>query len=347
VAIEVKRHGRSEPWIGLRQTLIGILLLPLSLAPFVAYFKYTSEGALLWAKVRTTIWAPKLPELDKADARWISEHSPSYNNAVALLVWHGIGARGDDDGGFTISPERFAEQLAALKEAGMNDVTATDVALAFAGREELPPNALMISFDDGRADAMLYADPLLDQAGMTATMFIITRAASSSGIYYAKWEELRNYAATRRWDLQSHSADSHDEQKVAGGRLMPALTSLGPDETLPEFEQRIGRDLREASEVLHSKVGVKPSAFAYPFGAYGGRYDSARTNSEEIETLLRSAVAENYEIAFEQDDQENWELATCADDPYRLRRLEVGDWSGTQLVARIEKAADLLDDVDC
>jgi peptidoglycan/xylan/chitin deacetylase (PgdA/CDA1 family) len=337
----------NEPQVGLRQTIIGVLLLPLSLAPFIAYFNFTSEGALLWARVRTTIWAPQLPAFDAEEATWISEHRPSYENAVALLVWHGIGAGSDGDGGFSISAERFAEQLAALKAAGMNTVTARDVALAFAGREVLPPNAVMVSFDDGRADAMLYADPLLEQADMKATMFVITDAASSSGIYYAKWDELRDYAATGRWDLQSHSAESHHEQTVAGGRPMPVLTSLGPGETLDEFELRINRDLKEASESLYSHIGVRPSAFAYPFGAYGGRYDSDRTNNDSIEALLSSAVAANYDIAFEQDDQETWELATCADDPYHLRRLEVGDWSGIELLERIKSAAYSLDEVNC
>jgi peptidoglycan/xylan/chitin deacetylase (PgdA/CDA1 family) len=337
--------GRSNhARIGLRQSIIGLLLLPLSLAPFIAYFNFTSEGALLWAKVRTTIWAPELRPLTESDAAWISEHRPSYNDAVALLVWHGIGARGDGDGGFSISPERFAEQLTALKAAGMSAVTARDVALAFAGTKELPPNAVMISFDDGRADAMLYADPLLDQADMQATMFVITDAAASSGIYYAKWDELRDYAATGRWDLQSHSAGSHHEQTVGDGASMPVLTSLASGETLEEFEVRINRDLKEASETLASNIGVEPSAFAYPFGAYGGRYDSERTNDARIEAVLKLAVAANYDIALEQDDQESWELATCAGDPFRLRRLEVGDWSGRSLVERIANAADSLDE---
>jgi peptidoglycan/xylan/chitin deacetylase (PgdA/CDA1 family) len=345
VTVGPKTEGRSNhARIGLRQTIIGLLLLPLSLAPFIAYFKFTSEGALLWAKVRTTLWTPELRPLTESDAAWISEHRPSFNDAVALLVWHGIGARGDGDGGFSISPERFAEQLTALKAAGMNTVTARDVALAFAGKRELPPNAVMISFDDGRADAMLYADPLLDQADMQATMFVITDAAASSGIYYAKWDELRDYVATGRWDLQSHSAESHHEQTVGDGASMPVLTSLAPGETLEEFELRINRDLKEASDALESNIGVEPSAFAYPFGAYGGRYDSERTNDARIEAVLKLAVAANYDIAFEQDDQGSWGLATCADDPYRLRRLEVGDWSGRNLVERIANAADSLDE---
>ena len=88
-------------------------------------------------------------------------------------------------------PARFGEHLATLRAAGMHTVTAADVARAFGAGKPLPPNAVMISFDDGRADAMMWADPLLKQAGMKATMFVISSAAADPGIYYAGWERLR------------------------------------------------------------------------------------------------------------------------------------------------------------
>jgi peptidoglycan/xylan/chitin deacetylase (PgdA/CDA1 family) len=314
----------------------------------VAYFQLTPEGALLWARLRTSIWTPELPRLTDDDAAWISEHAPSYKDAVALLVWHGIGSESDGDGGFSVSPERFGEQLAALRSAGMNSVTAREVALSFAGMRRLPRNAVMISFDDGRTDAMLYADPLLEQADMRATMFVITEAASSSAIYYVKWDELREYASSGRWDIQSHSAESHYEQEVPDGRSLPALTSLAQGESLGEYEQRISRDLSKAAYSIENQIGIPPVAFAYPFGAYGSQYDSDRTNHEDIESILRDEVEDNYEIAVEQDDQHTWELATCADDPVRLRRLEIGNWSARTLIARISRAASALPaEIEC
>jgi peptidoglycan/xylan/chitin deacetylase (PgdA/CDA1 family) len=331
-----------------KQTIIGLLLLPVSLLPFVAYFSLTPEGALLWAKVRTTVWTPRLPVISDEERETIQEMAPQYDGAVALLLWHGVGGESDGEGGLSVTPENFGEQLAALKAAGMNPVTARDVADALAGRRQLPPNAVMISFDDGRADAMLYADPLLEQAGMTATMFVITSAASSSGIYYAKWDDLVAYAKTGRWDIESHSASSHHFQAVPGGGEMPALTSVGVGESLSEYRLRVSRDLANASTAVEQHIGSAPLAFAFPFGAYGGPFDSARWNNQDIESILQDVVSGNHQIAFEQDDQETWSLTTCQDDPYRLRRLEVGSWSGAELINRISDAADqLADEATC
>jgi peptidoglycan/xylan/chitin deacetylase (PgdA/CDA1 family) len=283
--------------------------------------------------------APRLPVLSRTDIAWARAHAPAYSGGVALLVYHGIGSGTDGEGGLTASPERFAEQLAMMKAAGMHTVTAREVAAAMQGKGVLPPNAVMISFDDGRTDAMMFADPLLEQAGMRATMFVITDAASDHGIYYVSWDGLRDSVASGRWDLESHSAGSHYEQDVEGnGPPLPALTSLGYGESITAYTQRVRNDLGRASAMLSAEVGARPVAFAYPFGAHGTGYDD-RTNDPRLGGILHEAVATDYQIAFDQDDQSAWGIASCAEQPYHLHRLEVGNWTGRQLLARISEAA--------
>ncbi len=330
-----------------RQAVVGLLMFPLSLLPFLAYFGLTQQGRLVWERIQVSISEPRLPALTPAERAWARSHAPRYEGGVALLVYHGIGSGTDGEGGLTASPERFAEQLATLRAAGMHAVTAREVAAAIAGRATLPPNAVMISFDDGRTDAMMFADPLLEQAGMRATMFVITDAAEDHGIYYVSWDGLRGYAASGRWDLESHGAGSHYEQDVEGnGPPLPALTSLGHDESIGAYTSRVRADLTRASEALASKVGRAPVAFAYPFGAHGTGYDD-RTNDPRLGAILHGAVAARYRIAFDQDDQAAWSLASCADDPYHLHRLEVGDWTGRQLLERIAEAAAAFDPPAC
>jgi peptidoglycan/xylan/chitin deacetylase (PgdA/CDA1 family) len=327
----------------LRQLIVGMVMLPLSILPFMAYFHFTQEGRLLWAQFRLSLSKPHLPELSPPELAWARAHAPSYEGSVALLVYHGIGPTADEDGGFSVPPDVFAEQLATLKAAGMHTVTAREVALAFSGKSTLPSNAVMISFDDGRTDAMMYADPLLEQAGMRATMFVITHAAEDPGIYYVGWDKLSEYAADGRWDLESHSANSHHEQWVGPpgtDTWLPALTSLLPRETIDEYTDRVYGDLRVASQKIDDEIGQTPMAFAYPFGAHG----TERTNDPRIEDIVRGAVSESYSIGFDQDDQSTWGLATCHDDPYSLRRLEIGEWSGRTLLGRIDHAARQLSD---
>ncbi|MEA2505799.1 MAG: hypothetical protein QOH48_417 [Actinomycetota bacterium] len=319
----------------LRQLIIGLVALPLSVLPFVAYATGTPEGRLVTERVTVALRPPTLPVLSSGQIAAARAAAPSYKNAVMLLAYHGIGSGSDAEGGFVISPARFGEQLATLKAAGMHAVTATQVATAFDGGKPLPPKAVMISFDDGRTDALLYADPMLAEAGMRATMFVITGAASNPGIYYASWPDLVKYASSGRWDIESHTATLHHEQKVADGRSLPALTSLLPGETLQEYRMRVRTDLADASAAIKAHVGTSPVAFAYPFGAYGAE----RTNDPAIRGILRQEVGNLYSVAFHQDDQTTIPLARANQDHLGLRRLEIGNWSGMDLLAQIRASA--------
>jgi peptidoglycan/xylan/chitin deacetylase (PgdA/CDA1 family) len=317
----------------LKQLLVGLFALPLSILPFVFYCTYTPEGRLVRDRAIVALRPPRVPTLTAAEIASARAIAPHYRNAVAVLAYHGVGSTSDGEDGFVVSPGRFASHLVTLRAAGFHDVTAREVAAAFNGGPPLPDNAVLISFDDGRTDAMLWADPLLEQAHMRATMFVITGAAEKHGLYYASWEQLRAASRSGRWDLQSHTSGSHHEQRVADGRSLPALTSLAPHESLAEYRQRIRDDLARASGALERNTGERPVAFAYPFGAYGAE----RSNNKAIRRILREEIARRYEIAFEQDRQTTLPLVTSTQNRLELRRLEVGNWTATDLLRRIGK----------
>ena len=318
-----------------RQLLVGLVALPLTALPFVGYAHLTPEGRLVRDRAMVTVSPPTLPELSAGARSAAAATAPRYDNAVMALAYHGIGSASDGEGGFVVSTKRFGEHLATLKAGGMQVVTAAEVAAAFAGGPALPANAVMLSFDDGRADAMMFADPLLKQAGMAATMFVIAGAASEPGIYYASWDKIESYARSGRWDIQSHTARSHREHDSQGGQSLPMLTSLAEDETLEDYRLRVREDLADAGAAIERHVGRRPVAFAYPFGAYG----ADRTNDPAIIDVLREEVGREYTIAFQQDEQESVPLLTADQDPLRLRRLEVENWSGPDLLRRIGQAA--------
>ena len=322
--------------IQLRQLLVGLIAVPISVLPFAGYASLTPEGRLVRARITTALTPPSLPKLSAAERQAIVAQAPRYGGGVVALAYHGIGSGSDGSGRFVISAKRFGEHLAALRAAGLQAVTAADIARSFTSGIPLPANAVMISFDDGRTDAMLFADGLLAQARMRATMFVITDAAARKGVYYASWDRLEKYARSGRWDIESHTAALHHPQRVPDGRLLPALTSRGAGESLDAYRARVRGDLARASATIARRVGVEPVAFAYPFGAYGAE----RTNDSAIEGILRDEVGRRYAVAFEQDDQNTVPALTGTDDHLRLRRIEVGNWSASQLLRRIARAAD-------
>lgn len=317
-----------------RQALVGLLALPLSILPFVAYAEFTPEGTLLYAKIHEAVAPPQLPHYDAATVAAMRARAPHWSGLAAVLVYHGIGASSPEQR-FTISPERFTEQIATLKASGMNPVTAAQLAAARSGTGALPDNAVLITFDDGRTDAFLWADPVLEQASWVATMFVITSEAEQTGLYYESWDDIASLADTGRWDIESHTAAMHHEQDAAGGQVLPALTSLLPGESIASYQARINADLDTSMATVTDRVGTAPQALAYPFGAYGAE----RANDPRIRGLLAKAVGQRFTLGFEQDDQSSAPLAGCSGNPLRIRRLEVGDWSGPELVDQLAAMA--------
>ncbi len=326
-----RRRRMTRPAL---QALVGLLALPLSTLPFVAYAEFTPEGTLLYAKIHEAIAPPQLPHYDAATVAAMRARAPHWFGLAAVLVYHGIGASSPEQR-FTISPDRFTEQIATLKASGMNPVTAAQLASARAGTGGLPNNAVLITFDDGRTDAFLWADPVLQQANWVVTMFVITSEAEQTGLYYEGWDDIASLADTGRWDIESHTAAMHHEQEAAGGQVLPALTSLLPGETIATYQARINADLDESVATVTDRVGTAPQAFAYPFGAYGAERD----NDPRIRGLLAEAVGRRFTLGFEQDDQGSVPLAGCSGNPLLIRRLEVGDWSGSELIDQLAAMA--------
>lgn len=328
--------GRSPERGQRRQVLAGLLAMPLSALPFVAYGTFIPEGRLVRDRMVVAVAPPELPQLAAWRRLALEATAPHYEGRVMVLAYHGIGSHGasDGEGGFVVSPSRFGEHLATLRAAGMHSVTAAEVARAFETGEPLPANAVMITFDDGRNDALTWADPLLEQAGMKATMFVISGAAADPGVYYASWGRLRAAARSGRWDIQAHTHAAHQEQKVSDGRRLPVLTSLAPRESIAHYRRRVRHDLEQNSAAILAHTGRRPVAFAYPFGAYGAE----RTNDPRIRQVLGEEVAGRFVVAFHQDDQDSIPLVEPAQDRTALRRLEVGDWTGPELLERIARA---------
>jgi hypothetical protein len=199
------------------QVLTGLVALPLSVGPFLAYGLFTPEGRILRDRLIVTVAPPKLPDLSPARLQDAAAMAPRYQGKVMPLVYHGVGSPSDAEGGVVVSPRRFGEQLATLLAAGMVTVTAQDAARASAGEQVLPDNAVTITFSDGQAEALLFADPLLEHAGMRATMFVSSSATDQENLSSAGSDSLEKAARSGRWDIV-HYDDQEFVQLLESGQ---------------------------------------------------------------------------------------------------------------------------------
>ncbi len=315
-----------------RELLVGLLLVPLSVVPLYLYVTRTQIGRLMSLRAEYQLAPPATPRLDPEQARLARRFGGPAIHGVPVLVYHGLGSGEAAEGlgrRFVVSREHFAEQMASLRAAGYAAITAEQLARYLRTNDPglLPPRPVLITFDDGRTDAMIQADPILRDTGMRATMFVIGDEAEHPTLYYRSWDDLHGYASTGRWELQDHTYALHEVHR-SFGRDLSALVDQRLGESLHAYARRVGEDLDRMQALLRS-AGQDPVAFAYPFGDWGrfARPGVART--------LRGVLRARFELAFDQDEQPAWRPVLPGDDPLHVHRLEVHDWTGPELLARL------------
>ena len=123
-----------------------------------------------------------MPELHRL-RKLFGRHRPS---GVVVLCYHRIAEPAVDPWGLCVSPQHFDEHLAALRRWGPV-LSLAEVARALrAGR--LPQRATAVTFDDGYADNIHAALPLLERHDVPATFFITTGTLGGAREFW--WDEL-------------------------------------------------------------------------------------------------------------------------------------------------------------
>jgi len=122
--------------------------------------------------------ATKLRRLGRVAVRRVAPGS-------LVLLYHRIAPRERDPWKLCTSPRNFAEQLEVLRGR---------VCRLAELPEARPSGRVALSFDDGYADALLAARPLLEKHGTPATVFVATGGPRDGRAFW--WDELDGLLAT-------------------------------------------------------------------------------------------------------------------------------------------------------
>lgn len=240
-----------------------------------------------------------------------------------------------------LHPDRFAEQMEALKQAG--DVIPLESLLS---RRAAHRPAFAVTFDDDDTAHVRHALPILRECGIAATFFLSGRSLHGFGAYW--WVRLQQAidedgleATCRRLQLPAQSArelarrcresgatgelptrrappmmQPSDIRQLADAGMTigfhtlqhPALTLLDDDD--------LDSALIEGREALAAAANSRIDFLAYPYGRADGRVANA----------VRRA---GYRAAFALGDGP---LAP-RDDPFMLARWQPGALCGSDLIS--------------
>jgi peptidoglycan/xylan/chitin deacetylase (PgdA/CDA1 family) len=128
-------------------------------------------------------------------------------------------------------------------------------------------------------------------------------------------------------------------------RFMPPSTpQLNPvDRTVADAERARGirgvpvlfYSIGHPTESIDDHGAGHAIAFAYPYGNWG------QNAGPGVARTLRRVVGHRFRLAFDQDQQSGWRPAIPGDDRLHIHRLEVMDWTGPELLKRLDDGAKL------
>ncbi|NDJ78630.1 MAG: polysaccharide deacetylase family protein [Chloroflexi bacterium] len=174
---------------------------------------------------------------------------------LPVLMYHYVSTPPEDADRYrldlSVTPDQFAEQLAWLRANDYTTVTLDELYAALTEGEPLPERPVILTFDDGYADAYERAFPLLQEYGMVGTFFVVTEWLDAERPGYLTWAQAREMAEAGM-SIQSHSRSHLD---LTQGCNFDCLVF-----------QLLG-----SVESIEAQIGERPRFFCYP----SGRYDDA------------------------------------------------------------------------
>lgn len=200
-----------------------------------------------------------------------------YQNEVVVLMYHAI--RPVATGGDVITPATFAEELKRFRQDGYHVISLRHLIRFMQDRQTVPPNAIVITFDNGYRSFYREALPLLQAYHDPAALFPIVGWLNGepvpAGNHALTWKEMRAIQASGLVDIQSQTYNLH--QAVAVGPHTTEAADIGrvysyqtgQQESPAAYVQSVTADLLQARQVLQQKLGLtRLDAFVYPFGDY-------------------------------------------------------------------------------
>jgi len=184
-------------------------------------------------------------------------------HSVLIAIYHDVLPAGFPEGnplfGMTVSVEEFAWQIRYFKKH-YNPISFQQFSDWYLRGHALPPRPVLITFDDGHANNLRFALPVLQQEQMTAVCLLLT---GELGLSRQTWFEDAYYrlmfSKVQSWTLRNGECwplETMQQRSAACGRFFSLCR------TLSEAEQEL------ELQSLQSQLPVQQ-----PDGELGGRFE--------------------------------------------------------------------------
>jgi len=176
-----------------------------------------------------------------------------------ILMYHHVGdpPPGSTNPALYVPEKKFAGQMEMMAAGGWSTMGLGELAGILSGRAHRSRRRFVVTFDDGFADGLSAAAPILERHGFAATFFVCSGAAGRKIAWERSketvpcptlaWKQMRELAA------RGHSIGGHTRSHVRLGDLSP---------------DRVREEIVSDKRAIEENLGAGIDSFCYPYGDY-------------------------------------------------------------------------------
>ena len=190
---------------------------------------------------------------------------------LPIIMYHHITEDENKAGKYTVTTDEFENDLENIVSKGYTAVTVQELIDYVKHGKSLPEKPIMITFDDGFESFYYLAFPLLKEHNMKSVVSVIGSVTekyskiNDHNINYSNltFDEINELKSSALVEIQNHSYDMHNNSTDK----RKGISKL-KNETNKEYSYNLNNDLNKMQEILWNNCEIKPTAVAYPYGAY-------------------------------------------------------------------------------
>jgi biofilm PGA synthesis lipoprotein PgaB len=185
---------------------------------------------------------------------------------------------------YAISTSNLLAHFRWLRESGFTPVSASQILEVEAGRGTLPPNSVLLTFDDGFQSFYTRVYPLLQLFDYPAVVSVVSSwigsddaidydGVMSDSSNFLTWEQIREMQDSGLVEVASHTHNLHRGIPAnPQGSELPAAAARVYDGTSYEdeesYRQRVTEDLTQSMTTIAEQTGHPVRIITWPFGAF-------------------------------------------------------------------------------
>ncbi|GGO04908.1 polysaccharide deacetylase family protein [Saccharibacillus kuerlensis] len=276
----------------------------------------------------------------------------NQQRGFTAVSYFGVARKADAK---SVSRQQLEAQLKALHDDGYVTISQQDIIDYYFKGKALPDKALFLSFEDGRNDSALFAQPILEKYNYKATFLTYADKMGDSQGKFVQPKQMQKMLKSGFWEMGSNGyrlsyINVFDNQGISLGvkdeKTLPDKTKIGyynhylmdfirdenmiPIENRADMQKRIAEDYTRMQNVYTDTLGYVPGVYMIMH---------ANSLGSNMNKLVSEANSTNIEQLFSMHfNREGSSYNTRRSGIYNLTRVQPGaSWSTNHLLMKLRE----------